>query len=111
MIDHSLRVAQLEREAERPGSNVVLLDIVLGHGADADPAGVLAPAVNDARGVATSRGDRLAVVISLCGTRDDPQDRDRQAAAFADAGALVHLSNAAAARDAVRLVAASEART
>ncbi len=104
MIDHSLRLNSLRREAQRPGSHVVLLDVVLGHGADADPAGALAPAVAGARRVAADRGDRLAVVVSLCGTRDDPQDRDRQAAALADAGATVHLSNAGAARDAVRLV-------
>lgn len=109
MIDHSLRVAQLEREAQRAGSNVVLLDVVLGHGADDDPAAVLAPAIREAREAAAKRDDRLAVVVSLCGTRDDPQDRDRQAAAFAEAGAIVHLSNAHAAHDAVRL--ASEMST
>lgn len=108
MIDHSLRVAQLEREAQRPGSNVVLLDVVLGHGADDDPSAALAPAISDARAAAAARDDRLAVVVSLCGTRDDPQDRDRQATAFADAGAVVHLSNAQAARDAVRLVSDEE---
>ncbi len=105
MIDHRLRTARLRREAQRPGSHVVLLDVVLGHGADADPAAALAPAVADACAVAADRGDRLAVVVSLCGTRDDPQGRDRQATALADAGATVHLSNAAAARRAVRLTA------
>ncbi|MBW3605366.1 MAG: acyl-CoA synthetase FdrA [Actinobacteria bacterium] len=109
MIDHSLRVSRLEREARRPGSNVLLMDVVLGHGADDDPAAALAPAIADARRVAADRGDRLAVVVSLCGTRDDPQDRDGQAMAFADAGAIVHLSNAQAARDAVRLVSGGAA--
>jgi FdrA protein len=105
MIDHSLRVAALEREARRGGGTVVLLDVVLGHGADADPSAALAPAVVDARRSAADRGDPMAVVVSLCGTRDDPQQRDRQAVALADAGATVHLSNAHAAREAVRLVA------
>lgn len=104
MIDHSLRSARLEREAERSGDHVVLLDVVLGHGADDDPAGALAPAVAAARQRASARGDHLAVVVSLCGTRGDPQDLQRQAHGLADAGAVVHRSNADAAREAVTLV-------
>jgi FdrA protein len=107
MIDHGLRVAALEREGRRAGDAVVLLDVVLGHGADLDPAAVLAPAIADARQTASDGGHPLAVVVSLCGTRDDPQQRDRQAAALVAAGATVHLSNARAARDAVRLVTAA----
>lgn len=103
MIDHSLRVSRLAREAERPGSATLLLDVVLGHGADGDPAAVLAPAIADARTVVSDRGDRLAVVVSLCGTRDDPQDLERQAEAFVGVGAVVRQSNAEAAREAVRL--------
>jgi FdrA protein len=104
MIDHSLRLARLAREAERPGNHVVLLDVVLGHGADPDPATAIAPAIRMAQDRATDRGDRMAVVVSLCGTRDDPQDLQRQANRLADAGAVVHLSNARAARAAVELV-------
>lgn len=104
MIDHSLRLARLERESQRPGNHVVLLDVVLGHGADANPAAVLAPAIHAAQQRAAVRGDRLAVVVSLCGTRGDPQDLDRQARRLAAAGAIVHLSNAYAAREAVGLV-------
>ena len=44
-----------------------------------------------------------AAVVSLCGTAGDPQGRDRQAGALAEAGASVLLSNAAAARLAARL--------
>lgn len=104
MIDHELRVAALGREARRGGNTVVLIDVVLGHGADADPAAVLAPAIADARTTAAERGGALEVVVSLCGTRDDPQRRDRQAEALVAAGATVHLSNARAARNAVRIV-------
>jgi FdrA protein len=49
-------------------------------------------------------GRDLAVVLSLCGTLDDPQGLERQAEAFVAAGASVHLSNAAAARHAVDLL-------
>jgi FdrA protein len=104
MIDHSLRLARLAQESERPGDHVVLLDVVLGHAADTNPAAVIAPAIRAARERAAARGDRLEVVVSLCGTRGDPQDLERQAHELAAAGAVVHLSNAYAAREAVGLV-------
>jgi FdrA protein len=78
--------------------------VVLGHGADPDPAVSLAPAVRAARATAAADGRELAVVVSLCGTAGDPQDRERQATALRDAGASVLLSNAAAARLAVSLL-------
>ncbi|MEU5881791.1 FdrA family protein [Spirillospora sp. NPDC047279] len=104
MIDPTLRLAALAECAADPGCGVLLLDVVLGHGADADPAASLAPAIEKAR---RDRAD-LAVVVSLCGTRADPQDRDRQAAALQRAGAAVFASNAAAARHAARLVPAPD---
>lgn len=100
MIDPTLRMERLAREAADPSVAVVLLDVVLGHGADPDPAASLAPAIGAAR---ADRPD-LAVVVSLCGTAADPQGRDRQASALREAGASVLLSNAAAARLAVSLV-------
>lgn len=100
MIDQSLRVERIAAEARRPGGRVLLLDVVLGHGAHADPAGELAPAI----AAAIRTADDLAVVVSLCGTRGDPQNRDRQAATLVDAGASVHLSNAHAARTAIELL-------
>jgi FdrA protein len=102
MIDQSLRADRLRAEAARPGGRVLLLDVVLGHAAHADPAAELAPAI----AAAIEQGDDLAVVVSLCGAAGDPQGRDRQAKAFTEAGASVHLSNAHAARKAVELVGA-----
>ena len=94
MIDPTLR---LERLADVAGSaGVVLMDVVLGHGAEPDPAERLAPAV------AAISAD-VPVVISVVGTAADPQGLERQVAALADAGAEVHLSNAGAARRAVSL--------
>jgi succinyl-CoA synthetase alpha subunit len=98
MIDPTLRLALLTDQAADPDVAVVLLDVVLGHGADADPAATLAPAIANAVESAARIGRGLAVVVALCGTAADPQDRERQAAALAAAGAQVHLSNAAAAR-------------
>ncbi len=106
MIDPTLRLERLAREAADAAVGVVLLDVVLGHGADPDPAASLVPAVRSARTTAATGGRDLAVVVSLCGTAGDPQDRERQAGALRDAGATVLLSNAAAARLAVSLLEA-----
>jgi FdrA protein len=47
------------------------------------------------------------VVACVVGTVADPQDRRRQVAALAEAGAEVHLSNAAATRRAIELLGGS----
>ncbi len=101
MIDQSLRIQRLAEESADPACGVVLLDVVLGHGAHPDPAAELAPAIAAARTRAAAEGRDLAVVVSLCGTGGDPQGTERQAAELAAAGAGVHRSNAGAARAAV----------
>jgi FdrA protein len=98
MIDQALRIERIEEEA--PDTAVLLLDVVLGHGAHPDPAGELVPVLRAAR----DANPDLAIVVSLCGTAGDPQDRDAQAAALQAVGASVHLSNAAAVRAAVALI-------
>ena len=94
MIDPALRLEALRGVA----SGVVLMDVVLGHGADPDPAAWLAPAICDA----VARG--VDVVVAVVGTDGDPQGLRAQAARLNEAGAAVFTSNAAAARHA-RLLA------
>ncbi|MGI8645496.1 MAG: FdrA family protein [Nocardioides sp.] len=96
MIDPTLRLEALDRVVADPRTGVVLLDVVLGHGAEPDPAARLAPAV-----VAGTR--TVPVVVSVVGTEGDPQDLAGQVRALAEAGAEVYLSNAAATRRAVML--------
>ncbi|WP_207933098.1 FdrA family protein [Actinomadura sp. GC306] len=100
MIDPTLRLEAVRAEAADPAAGVLLLDVVLGHGAEPDPAASLAPAI---AGAVQDRPD-LAVAVSLCGTTADPQDRDRQAAALCEAGADVFASNAEATRHALATV-------
>jgi len=107
MIDPSLRTERLLAEGTDPATAVVLLDVVLGHGAHDDPAADLAPAIATARRTAADSGRDLAIVVSLCGTAGDPQGRDSQAEALVAAGASVFASNAIAARHAVALVSGS----
>jgi FdrA protein len=98
MIDGSIRVDRLRAEVTDPTTGVVLMDVVLGHGAAADPAGELASVVADA----TVAG--VPVVTALIGTGDDPQGLERQAATLREAGAWVSRSNAQASRTALDLL-------
>ncbi len=126
MIDQRLRLDRLAAEAADPGTAVIMLDVVLGHGAHPDPAAEIAPAIAAARNARAERAERsaraeraeppaqaeraepsaravpsvcdLAVVVSLIGAGSDPQGLTAQASALAEAGAHVFASNAAAAR-------------
>jgi FdrA protein len=95
---------RIAAEAQDPTCGVLLLDLVLGHGAHPDPAVELADAVRSARATARAAGRALPVVVSLTGTDADPQGRSRCAEVLAAAGASVHLSNAAATRHALTLL-------
>ncbi len=90
--------------AADPAAGVLLLDVVLGHGAESDPAALLAPAITAAIRTAQEQGRSLPVVVACVGTEHDPQGLTRQARLLAEAGAEVHLSNARAAARAVELV-------
>ncbi len=85
MVDLEVRKRML-READ---ADCILLDVVLGHGSHADPAGELAPVLNELD---------AQVVAHVCGTPDDPQDARRQEATLREAGVIVAPTNAAAAR-------------
>lgn len=98
MIDPGLRLEALSSAVSDPATGVILADVVLGYGAHPDPASDLAPAV------AAAERNGVPCVVSLCGSRRDPQDRERQAITLRDAGAEVYLSNAAAAQRAIALI-------
>ncbi len=97
MIDQTVRVERLAAAGQDESVGVVLMDVVLGYGSNANPAAELAPIIE----MVVNRG--VAVVVSLCGTTGDPQGRDAQAGVLNDAGASVYLSNAEAALEAARL--------
>ncbi len=98
MLDPDLRLQRILREADDPEVAVILLDVVLGHGAHANPAGALGPVIRQARARARAAGRWLPVVASVCGTEADPQPYEEQVEALVEAGALVQATNAQAAR-------------
>jgi len=86
MIDQDLRLRRLRAEAADPAVAVILLDVVLGDGAHADPVGELAPVIEAVLAARTGDLDILALVV---GTDQDPQGLDEQIATLERAGARV----------------------
>ena len=108
MIDHRLRNERLAVEAQDPQTAVILLDIVLGYGAHADPASVMAPVIEASIAQAATSGRNLAVIGFVCGTAADPQNLERQEARLRKAGMRLAGSNAEAVWLAARIVARAE---
>ncbi len=110
MMDNDLRVRRIAKEAADPETAVILLDVVLGYGAHADPASELAPAIAAAIQTAKEAGRHLEVVAVVSGTDEDPQDMAAQIEALEQAGARVETSNDQAANYVGRLLKALEER-
>lgn len=85
MIDPGTRTELIRREAHDPATAVLLLDVVLGHGAHPDPAGELAPACAEV----LAQTDGPQVVVYVLGTERDPQGYLAQRRAFEEVGCVV----------------------
>jgi hypothetical protein len=90
MIDPSVRDAAIEAALADDQVGVLLLDLVLGFGAHADPAGHLAACL------ARHAADGRLIVASVTGTEEDPQPRSAQVEKLARVGVRVAGSNAEA---------------
>ncbi len=96
MIEPELRNEHIVKALKDPKVGVLLLDVVIGYGAHADPAGLLAEVLKDAN---------KPVVASVTGTEADPQVYSRQVRTLEKAGVIVAESNAQAARIAAQAIA------
>ena len=104
MIDFRLRNERIIQEAKDPSTAVILLDVVLGHGSNMDPAGELVPAVLQAQKIAAKAKRKVIFVGFVCGTDTDPQNLARQEEMLREAGVVLTESNAQAARLAAAIV-------
>jgi FdrA protein len=84
MIDPALRLDIMRREARDPEVAVVLLDVVLGYGSHEDPAGQLAPVLEEIRA-----DGGPCVVTYVLGVDADPQGYAKQRTVLEQAGCLV----------------------
>lgn len=98
MIDPELRDELLRAALSDASVAVVLMDVVIGYGAHADPAGLIAQTLS---GIPAGHPP---VIASVTGTEADPQGYARQVASLRAAGVRVAGSNAQAAAWAARVV-------
>lgn len=84
MMDQELRLRRLRQEAVDPEVGLILLDVVLGFGSHPDPAGELAPVIEEI----LARRD-LEILVVVVGTDEDPQDLESQIDRLSQAGARV----------------------
>lgn len=104
MIDPSKRKEMLEKAGQDPETAVVLLDIVLGYGSHEDMSSALAPTIKKVKADALADGRELAVIATIVGTDEDPQDIHAQRQILEDAGVIVRQSNAQAVKTALALI-------
>ena len=104
MIDPTLRDRMVLDALSDAKTRVILLDVVIGYGAAADPAEALIALLPPANA-------RKAILIaSICGTEADPQSYSRQRQALSNAGIIVAPSNAHAAEFAIAVIASIAAK-
>lgn len=104
MIDPSFRVEKVEEVIQHPETAVILLDNVIGYGANEDMAGMFASVIQKAKEKATSEHRPFIPIASVTGTADDPQVYQDQVDKLESAGVIVTDSNAQAAQLAVEIV-------
>jgi FdrA protein len=100
MIDPEARIEMLRSDGADPDVAVIVLDVVLGHGAHPDPAAELAPVC---AGIIAGGGPRI--VVYVLGSDQDPQGLDAQRRVFTEAGCVVTSTAARAALAAAAIAA------
>jgi hypothetical protein len=97
VIDPSIMKERIIMEGEASETAVLLLDILCGYGAHADPAGVLLPSLLQVKEKVHKQGRDLPIIVSLCGSDKDPQNVHQQKRRLEEAGVTVLRSNSRAA--------------
>lgn len=104
MIDPSTRIDVIMKEAKDPEVAVVLLDFVIGYGANPDIVGEILPGIIKAKELAQKEGRHLTFVAFVCGTNEDPQNLKKCEATLRENGVYVLPSNAQAIRFSQKIV-------
>ena len=101
MIDGRWRADLISRLGKNEAVEVVLLDIILGLGADDDPATMLVESICTAKKDAEKDNRELTFIASIIGTPQDPQNFSKQTDILCSAGVRIADTSAMAARMAI----------
>ncbi len=85
MMDNDLRLRRLRDEGADAETGLILLDMVLGEGAHADPASEFVPVIAEIKAARPN----LPMVVLVVGTSADFQQTSAQVGAFQDSGCIV----------------------
>lgn len=100
IIEPEVRNNRIVQESKDPEVAVILMDFILGYGAHKDPVGSCLPYILEAK----KNNPNLCFVASVTGTKQDPQDLDRQTELLIDNGVILASCNAQAAQLAISIV-------
>jgi succinyl-CoA synthetase alpha subunit len=104
MIDFSTRDKRIIEEANDKETAVILLDLVLGYGANMNPLPEIIPVIKETGQLAADNGREIPIICSVTGTDEDPQNRSRVIEALKNAGVIVCGSNAEAAKVCMEII-------
>ncbi len=90
MIEPTIRDSFVKASLSDNAVGVLLVDLVIGYGAHADPASVFV------KSLAANRQTNALIIASVTGTDADPQNRTKQIAILNQAGVVVADSNSSA---------------
>ena len=104
MIDFSTRNKRIIQETKDKETAVILLDLVLGYGANLNPLPGILPVIDKAKQLAQEENREIPVVCSVTGTDEDPQNRRHVVEALKKTGVIVCGSNAEASKLSKRII-------
>ena len=102
IIDLGLRLEWLAEEMSNPEVKLILMDLVLGYGANKDPGPELAAALKKLKRGLPDGGP--LVFVHVCGTDSDPQHAGYQQKTLFDEGVFMFSTNAQSARAALAAI-------
>lgn len=97
VIDPSVMIERLDVDGADAETAVILFDLLLGHGCNEDPVGVVIESIRRIREMSEKTGKYKCIVCDLCGTDKDPQDYSDQKSRLEALGVHVFHSNSQAA--------------
>ena len=104
MMDSEVRKGKMKELAGAIEQPVVLImDVVLGYGAEENPAGEIAEGIQAVREMKEAAGQKIVCIINLLGTERDPQNVEEQKALLEQAGAYVYEGNVKAIEAALKV--------
>lgn len=93
MIDPSYRIERILKEGRNPETGVLLLDFVLGYGANPDPIGTTIDALKTVKAEAKAQGRHLEILAYVLGTDWDNPNVNSQITKLEQAGITIASSS------------------